>query len=476
MKTYSSFSRFNRFIHLIISLLIIVISLTSCKEKTVSGDQTNGPLRVSSVNPRYFEDADGKIVYLTGSHTWPNLVDISTADPPEPFDFMAYLDWMQKYDHNFIRLWTWESLRWNSKNYNPDKTYNVYPHAWKRTGPGLALDGKLKFNLEEFDDEYFSRLKNRIDSASKKGIYVSVMLFEGWGMQFATEGWKNHPFHPDNNINGMNADLDKDGNGLEIYTLAIPEITVLQEKYIKNIIDVVNEFDNVLYEISNENHPPSTRWQYHLINYIHEYEKTKPFQHPVGMTFQYKGGSNDTLFESPAEWISPNPFTHGKDLRNDPPAATGRKVILYDTDHLWGIGGNGAWVWKTFARGMNPLFMDPYDEQFIGKNIPAYESIRKNMGYTRIYAAKMDLTRAVLGNDFSSTTYCLADPGSEYFVYQPLPDSAFTVKLEKGKYCYEWFSPASGVVEKTGKVRAIEVETSFKAPFTGDAVLYLKRL
>lgn len=49
-------------------------------------------MRVSPRNPRYFEDALGKIVYLTGSHTWSNLVDMGPADPPVPFDFGAYLD------------------------------------------------------------------------------------------------------------------------------------------------------------------------------------------------------------------------------------------------------------------------------------------------------------------------------------------------------------------------------------------------
>lgn len=467
---------FSKVKFIMVVLFSCLISLSSCKQKSGSGDQISGPLRVSSTNPRYFEDIRGNIIYLTGSHTWSNLVDIRISDPPEPFDFMKYLDWMKSYNHNFIRLWAWESLRWQSKSYNPDKIYTVYPHVWKRTGPGLALDGKPKFNLEEFDEEYFRRLKSRIESAYGRGIYVSVMLFEGWSMQFAIDGWKNHPFHPENNINGVHVDLDGDNNGLELYTMAIPEVIALEEKYVKKVIDAVNGFENVLYEISNENHPPSTQWQYHMIHFIHEYEKTKPFQHPVGMTFQYKGGSNDTLLASPAEWISPNPFTGGVDLRNNPPSATGKKVILYDTDHLWGLGGNGPWVWKTFCRGMNPLFMDPYDELFIGRNEPSYEAIRKNMGYSRMYAEKMDLSKAIPQNDLSSTAYCLADPGSEYFVYQPLPDSSFEVSLEKGKYKYEWFNPASGVISETGKIKTGTGKTSFTAPFTGDAVLYLKRL
>ena len=41
-----------------------------------------GPLRVSKANPRYFEDGSGKIVYLTGSHTWTNLQDGDERKPP----------------------------------------------------------------------------------------------------------------------------------------------------------------------------------------------------------------------------------------------------------------------------------------------------------------------------------------------------------------------------------------------------------
>jgi len=39
-------------------------------------------------------------------------------------------------------------------------------------------------------------------------------------MQFSAGAWQGHPFHPDNNVNGIDADTDRDRNGLEIYTLA----------------------------------------------------------------------------------------------------------------------------------------------------------------------------------------------------------------------------------------------------------------
>jgi hypothetical protein len=92
----------------------------------------------------------------------------------------------------------------------------------------------------------------------------------------------------------------------------------------------------VLYEISNESHPNSQEWQYHMINFIKDYEAGKPKQHPVGMTVEWPDGNNDELFASPANWISPNDYA-------DPPPADGSKVIISDTDHIWGIGGDRDW-------------------------------------------------------------------------------------------------------------------------------------
>src|SRR4051812_12964325 len=102
-----------------------------------------GPLRVSADNPRYFADASGKPVYLTGAHTWANLQDLGFVDPPPAFDFESHLDWLEKQDHNFMRLWRWEFTRWIESR---DKRVRYCsPHPWKRTGPGTALDGKPKF-------------------------------------------------------------------------------------------------------------------------------------------------------------------------------------------------------------------------------------------------------------------------------------------------------------------------------------------
>ena len=79
-----------------------------------------GPLIVSRKNPRYFaianDTGDERAVYLTGSHIWNNLHDglgpgRECAGNPERNDFEAYLRFLERYGHNFIRLWRWEQFR-----------------------------------------------------------------------------------------------------------------------------------------------------------------------------------------------------------------------------------------------------------------------------------------------------------------------------------------------------------------------------
>ncbi len=74
---------------------------------------TRGPRRVPPDNPRYFADSGGKAVYLPGAHPWNSLKIMAKTDPPPPFDFAAYLDFLQTCHHNFIRLWTWELARYS---------------------------------------------------------------------------------------------------------------------------------------------------------------------------------------------------------------------------------------------------------------------------------------------------------------------------------------------------------------------------
>ena len=443
--------------------------------------QSMGPLRVSTTNPRYFANPNGTIIYLTGSHTWCNLMDCDDTNPiVASFNYTAYLDFLVAHNHNFFRLWRAENARGGEAG--PNFWFSPLPYA--RSTTCCAFDGGNRFDLSQFNQAYFDRMRQRIIAARDRGIYVSVMLFDGWSVESKFGGhnpWDGHPYKLSNNINTVNGDTNNDNQGGETHTLVNSQITTLQEAYIRKVVDTVNDLDNVLYEISNESPGNSEAWQAHMITYVKNYEASKAKQHPVGMTVEYPNGSNTDLYNSPADWISPS-----GDL-NNPPLANGSKVILSDTDHLCGICGSRQWVWKSFTRGENPLFMDPYDGAATGRGAPSgYDpnnsndvSLRLNLGYARNYANRMNLAAMTPTNNTNlcSSGYCLRNAvasGAEYLAYLP-SGGRITINLTAtpGTLTVEWFNPSNGTTVNSGTVTG-GANRQFTSPFGGDAVLYLK--
>ena len=131
---------------------------------------------------------------------------------------------------------------------------------YQRPGPGKARDGKPKFDLSRFNQGYFDRMRARVRAAGDDGIYVSVMLFNGFSIEgkgnVGGDPWQGHPLNPANNVNGLDG-----GGSTGVHTLSSRAVTAIQEDYVRKVIDTVNDCDNVLYEISNEDTatPPTPR-------------------------------------------------------------------------------------------------------------------------------------------------------------------------------------------------------------------------
>jgi hypothetical protein len=434
-------------------------------------------------------------------------------DEPDRFDFDAYLDWLVDHGHNFIRLWRWEQFK--SQVGGGAVHACMSPQPWARTGPGAATDGKPKFDLTKFDDEHFSRLRDRVEKANERGLYVDVMLFEGFGLHLTPppDNVEGHPFHAKNNVNGIGIESIVDYMVLPID----PKVQELQEAYIGKVLDTVHDLPNVLYEVANEASGQdadgfemagqtipgrigdTTKWQYWVIETVKRFERERGYDaRPIGMTMQFpvpdQRRVNEPLFASPADWISPGfdePIDPNADFSGgppqgrwflDPPEADGRKVIISDTDHYSPMQSDDLWAWKSFTRGHNPIL---YDLGIIGgmnpddpsAGFPSYESLeaaRVALGDTRRLAERIDLAGMVPHPSLSSTRFALAANGQEYVVFQP-DEGGFTVELPPGTYAAEWFSLADRswadgdavTVERTGT-------TSFQPPSASGAwVLHL---
>ena len=459
----------------------------------------NGPLRLNPENRRYFTDKSGKAIYLTGSHTWANFQEAGLPTD-SLFEWSKYLEMMKANNHNFMKFWVWEQAKLGSWS-NEKIVFSPMPYQQ------ITQNDKVKFDLSKWNPAYFTRLRQRILEAGKQGIYVSVMLFQGWSQQkekiAAGNPWLCHPFNPENNINGIGKQVtdnkEDDAQKGTLHSVKNGDVLKQQEAYVKKVIETINDLDNILFEIINEG--GTKEWQYHIINFIKKTEKTFPKQHPVGMSHAVVVKPlmwNQDLIESPADWIAPSeePFTwdYPKSIKTTDyqlkiqPNSTKRVTIL-DTDHLWGCGGNYQWVWKSFLQGYNPIFMDPWQSfphaDTVGikwlspclyeREYPAYKLIRQNMGETRRFSKRIELGKSEPSPALSSSGFCLAQPNVSYVSWANA-GVYLTINLRNtsGTFLVEWFNPLTLETKTATPIQGGDFLV-LKPPFETESVLFLKK-
>ncbi len=470
---------------------------------------THGPLVVGS-NSHWFVDTTGKAVALSGSHTWNNFQDLSQASPPSPgLDYTAYVSFLQAHGHSVTILWRKDLPTFC--NWGAGGTWHIVPWPWPRTGPGTASDGQPKFDLSQFNQAYFDRLRARVIALQQAGIYAIVQLFDGLQLMgnrcgTTSPNGDGYPFTGINNINGVDDGYSSGVNGPGSMTMSGPNaITNIQDAYVQKTIDTLNDLDNVIWEASEEAPDNSTWWQGHMIELLHVYEgggtcttctgsptyTARPYKHPVLYASLNVSSPNDSaLFSSAAESVAP----YGK------PAPTNNqgKVIIEDSDHnyfgMWNDSAqvNRNYFWESFTNGASVIFMEPYEIYWSSGNRnlcgsptngvcsspdPRWDNLRNNLGYIVSYGNRMNLLAMTPQPTLSSTGYALANASAagEYLVYAPNGGS-FTVNLSAtpGSLSVEWFNPSNISVTTSGTVPGGSNNVPFTPPFTGDAVLYLK--
>jgi hypothetical protein len=481
----------------LLGLAYLLVGILPPRAAAASGSgPITAPLRALSSNPRYFMDGDGKAVYLTGSHTWNTVQDWGTEGVVESLDFTAFVNMLAAHHHNFTLLWITElpTFRGLPTTATSPPDFTVTPFPWQRTGPGIASDGKPKFDFTKFNQPFFDRLRDRVRQLKAAGIYAGVYFFTGeFLLRFRFSG-DGYPFTGANNVNGID-----DGGGIGSATMRAPNaITAIQEAYLKKVIDTLNDQPNVLWIVSEEAPENSKWWNSNLIAIARAYEASKPFQHPIGYaaTAEPDAAADAAILNSDADWIAPA-------ARISPTNSCGSghpscKVNINDSDHsyfgMWNDSAqvNRNYFWINFTQGDQTLFMDPYVVYYPreGRNLcPApvhgissrpdtrWDQARDTMGYIRNYADRMNLAAVTPQGSSSSTGHVLANTNAahaEYLVYAQSRGS-FSVNLSssRGQFVVEWMNPATGV-QTAGANVAGGGTLTFNPPFAGDAVLYLR--
>lgn len=443
--------------------------------------KATGPLHINPANTRYFFDKNEQPVFLIGSHTWSNFQDLK-FEGDKDFDYDQYIRFMVANHYNYMRFWMWEHAAW--AQWSPEKMI-VDPMPYVRTGKELALDGKPKFDLTQFNQAFFDRMRARLIKARDNGIYASIQLFQAFSGRWPfyrgpqDNAFKGHYYNKDNNIQKFDGDRDKD-SALDLNN---PEVRKCEALYMKKIAETVSDLDNVMYEVINEG--GNKDWDRFVIRTMQDYEKKLGKVHAIGIA-GHGGEKLGDMLDGQADWISPgnNDGPGFEDPFNNPPLWLGfKKVSVLDTDHLWGHGIEYPWVWRAFTRGHNILFMDPWDpipdwpdKDRNRPDYPDYQPARKAMKVAAECAARLDLLNAKPSMDIASSKFCLYVPGKQYLIYIP-ETLGTTVDLTDapGTFKVEWIHPVEGTVIYGEDVEGGKKQTLWCPYHTNDVVLYLHK-
>jgi Cellulase (glycosyl hydrolase family 5) len=190
-------------------------------------------------NLRYFLFRGRPLVLVAATEHYGSVIN-------RPFDFERYLadaaDKQQTMTRTFLLFREQQTARNPSSPCKPESPDFITP--WPRTGPGNAIDGEARFDLDQWNPEYFQRLHRFLSRASERGIVVELTLFSN---TYGDSVWALNPLRSSNNLQGVGKIP-----WFEYTTLHNEPLVQRQLAYVKKIVEETSRYDNVYYEICNE--------------------------------------------------------------------------------------------------------------------------------------------------------------------------------------------------------------------------------
>ncbi len=207
------------------------------------------PIRLHPANPHYFLYQQKPLVLISSGEHYGAV--INTA-----FDYKKYLETLQKDGLNLTRLfsgvYTENSEAFGIQNNTLAPEPNNFLCMWARSDIPGYVNGGNKFDLTKWDERYFKRLKDFLQTAADHHIIVEFTFFSSfyWDGQYEMS-----PLHFKNNIT-----LTDSVPFRQIQVIGNDVYWKYQEAFVRKIVRELNAFDNLYYEIQNEpwsDHPDS---------------------------------------------------------------------------------------------------------------------------------------------------------------------------------------------------------------------------
>jgi len=200
------------------------------------------PVTQHPENPRYFYYKEKPLVLITSAEHYGAVINTQ-------FDYVKYLNTLKDDGMNYTRVFCGAYVEkpgvFNIEKNTLAPETGHYLAPWKRTEEESLLEGENKFDLTTWNPAYFKRLQNFLTTAEKLDIIVEITFFSSI---YTQENWQRNPFNPGNNVNNFPAIKSWEYCNLPDNKI----INEIQQRLVKKIIEEVNGFDNVIFEIQNE--------------------------------------------------------------------------------------------------------------------------------------------------------------------------------------------------------------------------------
>jgi len=413
------------------------------------------PISLHPENPHYFQYKGIPTLLITSGEHYGAVMN------PD-FDYKIYLETLQKDGLNLTRTMT-------GAYFEPAGAFNITKNtmgpekekflcAWKRA------EDRTKFDLNQWDEAYFDRLKDFMSEANKHGVIVELSLFCPF---YEEMQWELSPFNFKNNVNGL-GDIPR----TDVYTLDKNKgLLDVQEKMVRKLVMELKDFPNLIYEICNEPYfgGITLEWQEYISKIIVDTEKSFPGKHlisqNIGNGFGKIKNPNPLVsvfnfhYTSPPKAVSLN-YDLNKVIGENETGFNGQKDSTYRKE-AWELILSGGGLFNNLDYSFttdNENGTYQYPEKQPGGGTPNFRRqlsyLKKFMDSFDFVKMKPDSTVCSFSLSDKNKVYILAEHGKQYAAYlmdgkQVNPE----FNLPSGKYAAEWINPLTGKIEKKEKFR-----------------------
>lgn len=460
-------------------------------------------LGLSAQNPHYLEYHQKPVVLITSGEHYGALIN-------RDVDYIAYLDALKKQGMNNTRVFSGAYVeRKNDIKFMqygntlaPKENRLIAP--WKRSGtPGYA-NGGAKFDLDQWDAQYFARLKDLLTQAARRGIMIEFTLF---GNQYSDAIYSYSPLYPDNNIQQVGL---KGKNGfLGFQSLADTALVARQDAMVIKMVKTLNSFDNLYYEISNEPYNEVKdsslvdKWHEHMAALIRKTEAPLPKKHLVA--------ANQAIVDNKNVDIANYHYVHISNIPGFDSLLRLHKVIsmdetmgsLRDADvndvrvEAWDFILRGGGAYNNLSWEYTPLHpQGTPGADTVRQYLQHLQQFMDNFSYVRMQYSPETLTEAPSG----AITRVLAEAGKQYalYIHHSKPSDAVPqrdnfiskyeadtgshrdtvcLSLPAGTYIVKWYNPLKGTWTPANRVYlpVNASHTFYTGLFTTDIALSILR-